>query len=54
MSMIVMNTDRDGDGNNMFRSYAVMLMCCVRNKKDVKIDWCIQSILYYVVEYCAK
>ena len=35
--MIAMNTDRDGDGDNMFSSYDVMFMCCVRNRKVLKL-----------------
>ena len=37
MLMRVMNTDRDGDGNNMFSSYDVILIWRVRYRKVLKL-----------------
>ena len=36
MLMRVMNTDRDGDGNNMFSSYDVIIICRVRYRNVLK------------------
>ena len=44
MLMRVMNTDRDGDGNNMLSSYDVILIWRVR------INCCIKIILYHGTE----
>ena len=37
MSMRVMNTDRDGDSNNMFSSHDIILIWRVRYRKVLKL-----------------
>ena len=50
MLMRVMNTDRDGHGNNMFSSYDMILIWRARYRKVLEINCCIQSILYHGTE----